>query len=99
MCQKSCNVQQAVCNYHPGVNHILGPHGVSLQVQHVGHCDYSSYHLDLQERVSDAAYVMFWGKATHEQAAQDLAQHGNMPSVLIYRAGIYLTDLQHQRCS
>ena len=71
--QESCNVWQTLCNYHPGMYHILGPHGVCLQVQHVGHCGYSSYHLDLQERVSNAANVMLWGKATHEQAAQDLA--------------------------
>ena len=69
-------------------------------MQHVGQCGWSScYHLDLQKRVSDAADIVLWSKAAHEQAAQDLAEHGNMLSVLLYRVGIYLTDLQHQRCS
>ena len=55
--------------------------------------------LDLQERVCDAANIMLWGKATHQQAAQNLAQHGNMPPVLLYYPGIYLTKLQHERWS
>ena len=56
-------------------------------------------HLDLQERVGDTTNIMLWSKPAHEQAAQNLAQHGYMPPVLLYGVGLYLTDLQHQRCA
>ena len=39
---------------------------------------------------------MLRSKAAHEQAAQNLAQHGDMPAILLNDAGIYGTYLMHQ---
>ena len=36
---------------------------------------------------------MLWREATHEEAAQDFAQHWDMPPVLLYCVWLNLTDL------
>jgi len=54
-------------------------------------------YLDLQEGVCDAADIMLWSKAAHEQAAHDVAQLGHMSAVGLDGCGVNRADLHHQR--
>jgi hypothetical protein len=54
-------------------------------------------HLDLQEGVGDAADIVVSREAAHDEAAQDLAQHGHLRTIHLYRRWLHLADVHHQR--
>ena len=54
-------------------------------------------YLDLQEGICDAADVMLWGEATHEQTAHDVAQLRHMPTIRLNGGRVHRADLHHER--